>query len=142
MLAIKAFAAAIIFFTTLYTILILGPVVEASTWPVISKLELTAIEADEEGNVIVRARFNKYRQCEYVGLSWQRRLASGETESMAYKLRLDPNDTGSPNRPLGVQRAGPWLIYNVTPQEVVNSTFAEVTHRCHVLWNTTTRWYP
>ena len=99
---------ALTFFATLYAIWIVGPPLETRFWPVVSKLQIISMEPAPDGFTKIRAGFNKLRDCEYVGIAWFVGDRSISFERVVVALNRDPKDTGSPNRPLGYQRAGPW----------------------------------
>jgi hypothetical protein len=118
-----------------------GPTIESRLFPVVSKLRIVTIAGDADGNAIITAEFSKLRNCEYVGLSWFRGLPEGEFERVPVILLRKDGDTSSPNRPVGTQRAGPWII-GMPPGEVRGNSFAKLYHRCHGAWLTTTDFFP
>ncbi|HEY9155593.1 MAG TPA: hypothetical protein VIM69_10700 [Opitutaceae bacterium] len=119
----------------------LGPALETTYWPVVSKLQIEKTEWQPDGWVKLRVRFKKLRDCEYVNLAWYKGNRPDDFERVAVIVQRDPKDTGSPNRPLGTQRAGPWLVA-VTEEELKYQSFAQLWHRCHPFWTTVTEFYP
>jgi hypothetical protein len=140
-LFIKAFCAAIVFAATLFTILTIAPAIETRFAPVVSKLRITKVMADDAGNSIVYAEFTKLRDCEYIGLSWYHGDPRGEFERVPVVLLRKEGDTASPNRPLGTQKAGPWIV-SISPAELRGNSFARLSHRCNFLWLTNTDFLP
>ena len=139
--AIKVFCAGVILFATAVTIFTIGPAIETRYFPVVSKLRILSIEPEGDGARIM-AEFTKLRGCEYIGLSWFHRLGEGNGfERVPLILLRRPGDEGSPNRPEGRQRAGPWIV-GVPPPEIAGNSFAQLFHRCHPFWVTTTEFYP
>lgn len=139
--AAAGFCAAIIFACTLYFVFMVGPAVETRFFPVVSKLTVTSLAADETGQAVIGAQFTKLRDCEYLGIAWYRGSPSGQFERVPVILQRQEGDTSSPNRPTGTQRAGPWII-GMPPAEIPGNSFARLSHRCHPFWVTTTDFYP
>jgi len=119
----------------------LGPRLETEFMPVVGKLKITSMEPWKPGWTLIRVNFKKLRDCEYVGLAWYAGQRPDNFERVAVVVQRDPADTGSPNRPLGTQRAGPWLIA-VDSKEFTRGTFAQLQHRCHPFWISTTDFWP
>ena len=136
-----AFCYAITFCMALYFVSMIGPHLETRFLPVVSKLTITELKADENGQAIVDAMFTKLRQCEFIGIAWYRGRADGEFERVPVILLRREGDTSSPNRPVGTQRAGPWII-GMPAAEIRNNSFAQLIHRCHPFWVSTTEFYP
>jgi hypothetical protein len=140
-LAIKAFCAAIVFFAAAITIYTVGPAIETRLFPVVSKLRILSIAPEGADQSRILAEFTKLRSCEYIGLAWFHRIAPGGFERVPVILLRRPGDDSSPNRPEGLQRAGPWIV-GIPPQEIASSSFAQLSHRCHPFWVTTTEFWP
>lgn len=141
-LAVVTISAALIFVMTLYSLFIIGPWIETNFNPVVGKLQIDSIEAGEEpGTSILHVRFNKVRDCQYLGLAWYRGTKVTSFERVPVVLVRKPGDTSSPNRPVGIQRAGPWIV-SLSPEELRQNSFAELFHRCHPFWTTKTEFYP
>lgn len=139
--AIKVLCAGIILVAVFFTVLTVGPAVETRFFPVVSKLRITQIRSDPEGNSLVYANFRKLRECEYIGIAWYHGNPAGEFERIPVVLLRKDGDTSSPNRPLGLQKSGPWII-SVPPDELKANSFARLSHRCNPLWVSTTDFYP
>jgi len=136
-----AFCLAITFSITVFVAWTAGPYVEKWAFgPVVSKLRILSFEVTPDGNTKLAAEFTKLRDCEYVGIAWFRRYDAG-FERIAVELMRAAGDTSSPNRPLGTQRAGPWVVH-LTPDDIRTNSFAQLRHKCHGLWITTTEFYP
>ena len=136
-----SFCMAVTFFATLYTIWVIGPALETKWFPVVSKLTITSLTTNDNGQATVMAEFTKLRECEYLGLAWYRGQQSGGFERVPVILMRQEGDNSSPNRPPGTQRAGPWII-GMPPDEIAGNSFAQLSHRCHPFWVTTTDFYP
>lgn len=141
-LIVKAISAAIIFASALFAIFIVGPAVETRWFPVVSKLRITKVMTGEEaGTSVVYAEFSKKRDCEYVGIAWFQGDPNGVFERVPVILLRKEGDQSSPNRPLGTQKAGPWIV-GVPPDELRKNSFARLYHRCFPFWPTTTDFWP
>lgn len=137
----KAISSAIVFLMTLYIIFTAGPAIETRYFPPVSKLTIMSMTATPDGRTLITAKFTKYRACEYLGIAWYRRDPSGGFERVAVELKRAPYDQSDPNRPVGTQIAGPWVI-SIPIDEIVGNSFAELFHRCHPMWDTRTEFYP
>lgn len=124
----------------LITIFVTLPLVETRFFPVVHKLQIDSIEPLGEQSVI-RGTLNKVRQCDYVGVAWFKRNAIGTLDRVQVQTRRDITDVSSPNRPLGRQGVGPWIIA-IPADEIRANSVAELTHRCHPFWTTVTHFYP
>jgi len=140
-LAVKAFCAAIVFVAAVQTLLIIAPALETRFWPPVSKLTITSMETTEDGGTAITAYFTKTRDCEFIGISWFHGDPAGEFERVPVILLRKEGDTSSPNRPVGSQSAGPWII-SLPMEEVRDNSFARLYHRCSPFWLTTTDFWP
>jgi hypothetical protein len=140
-LFVKAVCAGIIFAATIQTVLIVGPWIETRYFPPVSKLTILAMHDDADGNAVIDAYFTKQRDCEYIGISWFRGQPSGDFERVPVILQRRDGDTSSPNRPVGSQRAGPWIV-GVPSVDIPKDSFARLHHRCNPFWVSTTDFYP
>jgi hypothetical protein len=141
-LTVKAISAAIIFSSVLFAVLIVGPAVETKWFPVVSKLRVTKVLSGEEaGTSVVYAEYTKLRSCEYVGIAWFKGNPNGVFERVPITLLRKEGDQSSPNRPIGTQKAGPWII-GVPPDELRQGSFARLYHRCFPFWTSTTDFWP
>jgi hypothetical protein len=138
---VKMMCGVILFFSFVFTVYAIGPALETRFFPVVSKLEILSIRPTEDGRTEVRAAFRKIRDCEYIGMSWFVGKRPDDFERVAVVLMRDPNDTSSPNRPVGYQKAGPWII-GLPIDQVKGNSFAQLVHRCHPFWTTTTDFFP
>ncbi len=138
---VKIVCAAIIFAATLQTILIVGPWAETKFWPPVSKLQILTAHATDADETEIQAYFTKRRDCEYIGISWFRGAPDGQFERVPIVLLRSEGDTSSPNRPVGTQKAGPWII-SLSSDDLTKRSFARLYHRCNPFWITTTDFYP
>lgn len=141
-LAFKAFCATVIFFALSFSVYMVGPAIETRYFPAVSKLRILSLEPDgPSGMSRIQAEFTKLRNCEYLGIAWFLRDEIGGFERVPIILQRRPGDLSSPNRPTGVQRAGPWLVA-LKPDILKHQSFALLSHKCHPFWITTTEFYP
>lgn len=129
----------VIFALSVYLVLMVGPWMETQLNPVITQFEImSAIPATDDSTSIM-TRFSKDRDCEFVGIAWYRGVQTRTFERVGVKLmNAVPSN---PTRPIGYQRAGPWIV-DLPVDELREHSFAEVTHRCHLLWSTRTHLFP
>jgi hypothetical protein len=132
---------AIMFVTVTFTVFTVGPWLESRVFPVVGKLVILRAEPTPSGGTLIYAAFSKKRDCEYVGISWHRRLPDGSIERLPITLHRAAGDVSSPNRPVGSTVAGPWEL-PVPFDELKADTFALLQHRCHSFWITTTEFFP
>lgn len=139
-LVLQTILGAITVSVLLITVFVTMPVLETRFFPVVHKLLIDSIEP--LGNQsIVRGTFNKVRQCDYIGIAWFERNQLGGLDRVQVQTRRDINDVSSPNRPVGWQSAGPWIIA-IPADELKSNSVAELSHRCHPFWTTVTHFYP
>lgn len=142
LVAFKTCCAVATAVAVLWTFLIVGPHVETRFNPVTSKVTITAVEDVAGGkSALVWATFTKYRNCEFVGLSWYRGAAAGGFQRVPVVLPRPTGDVSTLTRPLGWQVGGPWEI-GMPATEIPHGSFARLAHRCHVFWITMTEFYP
>jgi hypothetical protein len=137
----KTFCAVIVVISTALTVVRWGPNVETFLWPVTEKLRILSIGADNRNRSILMVEFRKLRDCEYLGIAWFRGSRTGGFIRVPIELRREQDDASSPNRPVGVQQSGPWVVA-VPPHEIEDNSFAVLYHRCNPFWVTTTDFYP
>lgn len=119
-----------------------GPRHEGDWFPVTSPAEIVSIQAVSGGNAsLIYVVFEKYRDCEFIGLSWSEIRSDGVLARARIDFRPDGvRDDTDVNRVRGRQSAGPWLI-SLPPELLVSHSFAVASHRCHPFWLTKTRFY-
>lgn len=138
----KAVASAVIFFCTMLTIWTVGPAIETAFFPAVSKLRIISERSLSDGTTELYVSYNKLRgECDYIGLAWYYGDRNAEFGRASVILGRKPGDTSSPNRPKGQQTSGPWTI-GLTLDELKNHSFAQLSHRCHPFWTTTTDFFP
>lgn len=138
--AVKTFSAFVIFIALTVTVYTVGPWLETKYFPVVGKLEVHQIHRLDETTTRLFVSFRKLRNCQYLGISWFRGNPE-HFERVPVVLMRAPGDISSPNRPIGHQAAGPWDVL-MNEEDLRRNSFAELYHRCHFLWNTTTNFYP
>lgn len=137
----KVFCGVIIAMGLGFTVYSIGPSFEQKYFPVVSKLTMINVSSDEEGHAVLMAEFNKMRNCEYLGIAWYRGTQSQGFERVPVMLLRSAGDRSSPNRPTGRQRSGPWVIH-MPVNEIDGNSFAQLFHRCHPFWTSTTDFWP
>ncbi len=139
---VRIVCAFITFVALVFTLYRIGPYLETQYLPVVSKLEiLSAVPRNGGMQTELRAAFRKTRDCEYIGLAWFVGDRQTQFDRVSIILMRDQGDTSSPSRPLGYQKAGPWLL-SIPPDDVKKRSFAQLFHRCHPFWMTVTEFYP
>jgi hypothetical protein len=134
---------AVIFMSTIFTILQVAPWLETRYFPVVDKLLIERVEWQGPSKSHVYAAFRKLRNCEYKGISWYR---VGDTPDepftrVAIATLRRPGDTSSPNRPIGYQKSGPWEVM-MPDYEIRTKSVVELEHDCHLPWRSRTHFYP
>lgn len=117
----------------------IGAKYEGKWFPVVSKLEILRVIPDGEDHSLVYVRFNKIRDCEYIGVSWFS-VEAGYLDRRAIVLKPDTDESDS-NRPTGVQVSGPWRIA-MPADEVRSQSLVMLTHQCNPLYVTRTQIFP
>lgn len=143
---VRSVTCASVFFATIVTLsailTVIGPTIETRMFPVVSKLTiLSAIPGPDPNTTQIEVAFDKLRDCEYIGLSWYHSPRGKPFERVPVMLMRKPSDNSDPNRPLGYQQAGPWVI-GVAPSELRTNSFAILSHRCHQWWLSRTEFFP
>lgn len=138
---LKAFFGTVGGLCAIYAFFTAGPAIETRFWPVLSKLTIVEVKPLTDETSAVRAEFTKLRNCDYLGIAWYRGSEQRDFERISMTPMKEPEDTSSPNRPVGTQRAGPWRL-TMPAEEVAGNSFVQVFHRCHPFWTTMTRFYP
>lgn len=115
-----------------------GAEFEGKYFPVVSKFEITKIETTSENQSFVWLHFEKLRNCKYIGMTWQRKTASGYI-----RVAVDTKPTlGSPQtRPLGKAEVGPWLV-DMPPEDIREQVRITLLHACGLFYQTQTEVYP
>lgn len=116
-----------------------GRAYEGDLLPVVGRLQIDRIERSPGGSLIW-VRFNKLRDCEFVGLAWYHGERDGVFDRARIEFRQSGDDSAA-TRVTGEQRAGPWFV-SIPPDEIETNSFAYLRHRCHPLWETQTPFYP
>lgn len=104
---------------------------EGDVLPVATNFEVVS-SASQNSQTFIYVTFNKARHCEFLGVNWYL-----DTTRLNVVF-LEDKGKAPLSRPVGGQTTGPWRIDIPT----LDGTTAEVLHRCHNLWLTTTKLYP
>ena len=113
---------------------------EGRLLPVVQNVQVEK-SGDTRTGILVDVSFDKIRACEFIGVSWY------DTFGDRLPIIFEPEGetvegaTEAPRtRPvLDGQRAGPWELIGI---DNLDGSVAIVSHRCHPLWITYTRFYP
>jgi len=130
-------------FPILYLLILLGfiPIMwpifsqyEGEYFPVIKNVQISDTKEIETG-LVISLSFDKVRSCEFVGLSWFNQIGN------RIIIQFESTSASLPySRPVyNNQKAGPWEL---TGLKSLENTIAIVSHRCHPLWITHTKFYP
>lgn len=141
MVAFKALCACVVTVCAMFTVFAVGPAIEQRFFPVVSKLHVLDARELIDGRTEIHAAFKKIRDCEYLGITWFVGDRKKEFERVPIILLRPDNDTSSPNRPVGYQKAGPWII-GASAADFRERSFSQLLHRCHPFWITATDFYP
>ena len=98
------------------------PDLETKFNPVVSELELVKSMYVEDGKQEVFVRFDKYRDCEFLGLRMN--------DPLGYRVKfdfLDKDGDSYQSRPEGLNVAGPWMLYTNFP---IGDLRVESIHSC------------
>jgi len=140
--AVKSMAAAIMFFSTIVLSLTVAPWLETRFYPPVGKITITSMADNGDGTTTLYVEFDKFRDCEYIGMAWFRGTYGTEFQRVSMSVvPLAVNGTSIPTRPIGHHRAGPWII-GVPIDEIMNNSSAQIFHRCNPLWMTTSEFHP
>jgi len=104
----------------------IGPLIETKFFPVYTKFELVEATETPDG-VIAVFEFTKIRDCKPKGSHWY--LGN----SMSVDVTVPTGLAGPEPRPLGKQRTSPYLLENVTIEDLKdpNRVIAEVRNQCN-----------
>lgn len=121
-------------------LIIAGYFVYDRVMPVSSKASIVSIKPHtEEGWLEIYVRFAKQRDCEWGSLAWY----SGSRSEGFKRIQLkfgDAKDDSDQTRPEGAQQAGPWYL-KTDEDTLLYRSFAEVNHKCHPFFETTSTFY-
>lgn len=111
---------------------------EGEVFPVIRNVDVELREEVENG-IIIDVSFDKIRACEFLGISWFDTF--GDRAPIIFQVELGDEEGSIPyTRPVrDDQNAGPWKLIGI---DELDGSIAIVSHRCHPLWITYTRFYP
>jgi hypothetical protein len=136
-------AMSLAFIIAIVTVFALSPALarlEPMLFPVTTRLEIRqeAVRI-EDGIIEFYVKFDKKRQCDFLGIAWYR----GDERLV---LKFEASSSLSPaTRIVGPQFTGPWQLSapsGFAPLTTMKGTKARVLHRCHPIWTTITQIYP
>ena len=111
---------------------------EGSVLPVVENVNITQIKQSENG-VFVDVSFDKVRSCEFIGISWYDSLGDRSPVIFEAEARGEEGEIPETRPVMEDQRAGPWKLIGI---DNLDGSMAIVSHRCHPLWITYTRFFP
>lgn len=129
------------FMFAITTILLIAPYIETKHWPVVSKMQIDRMVSLDYNKTEVYASFEKLRSCDYVGIAWYYGNRKTGFTRAPLELMRSSSDVSSPNRPLGRQSSGPWIV-SIPMEEISKNSFVELYHKCTPFWLTRTEFYP
>lgn len=137
---LKGILASISILLAVYSVFLVGPFLETRFFPVVNSFHILRADTVGPGKVAIDLAFNKRRSCEFISVIWYH----GKPDGMFNRAIIDTTNVANIiyNRPLGNQRLGPWVLHIPRRDLFNNNSFAEVIHRCHILWPTVSRVYP
>lgn len=141
---VQMFCATIALFMTIWTIWAIGPAVERHFLPVVELLRIVSAVEIEPGHVEIYAQFRKVRDCRYLSISWYVGQPTKDFRQVRVQTITDDaalSDHYNPSRPLGLSNAGPWRVA-IEMDDLLENSFAVLSHQCHPFWVTTTNFYP
>lgn len=107
----------------------LMPVLEGWAFPVTGKISFVDV-VQTDGGLSARMKFNKFRDCEFLGVSADRDDVP---------IAMDPIHGGFPiTLPTGQRLSRPWLIGT----DSLEGIRVRWVHRCSPYWTTITMGYP
>lgn len=115
-------------------IMTIGPRIEGSIFPVVTRTHISRI-VEADGGVTIWGQSDKARDCVYMGVEW---YYTSEKNSVLVPIEFKE---GVKVRSPGWLNFGPWGL-PLTREQLLTSSFAVVKHRCHVLWLTETPFWP
>lgn len=140
MFLIKIFAAMVMMIPAMFLIFIIGPALETKYFPVVDPIKILSVEAAPNESSYVTGLIVKHRDCSYLGVTWFHGKRHGTFIRVDWAAARTNEDQSLPNRPVGTQIGGPWII-GVRPEEVRDNSFADVYHYCYPFWTTRSRYY-
>lgn len=111
-----------------------GGRIEGYLFPVVTMGEIIAFEPVGETSTRFWGRSARLRHCHFDHLVWY--LAEGHVATYADLVF----EEGPKVRGGGRFAFGPWLV-QLTPEQLLDRSYAVVYHRCHLFWLTETRFY-
>lgn len=108
---------------------------EGDILPVVQNVHVEMIRKTEDG-MYVDVTFDKVRSCEFLGISWY------DTFGDRIPILFKSNGEAELPRTRPVrdgQNAGPWRLLGI---DNLDGSVAIVSHRCHPLWVTFSKFWP
>lgn len=111
---------------------------EGEFFPVVRNIDVQYIGQADSG-IYIDVRFDKVRACEFIGISWYDSF--GDRAPILFEAEAQGEQGEIPRtRPvMNGQTSGPWKLIGI---DMLDGSRAIVSHRCHPLWITYTRFYP
>ena len=139
---VKICCAVVTLVAVVFAIYRIGPWYETRYWPVVSKMQLIRLERFGDRSAHAEFTFEKLRPCQFAGINWFHRSTQ---DSFLVRVTAFPTQdiaaVTTPNRPLGLQHSGIWVV-ELPPEEIVDASLVLLYHKCHPFWLTTTEFYP
>jgi len=108
---------------------------EGIYYPVLENVRVDIVERTPNG-MIIDVRFDKVRQCDFVGISWYDTFG----DRLPVMFEINGESFSPETRPvLDNQNVGPWKLIGI---DNLDGSIAITSHRCHPLWITFTRFFP
>ena len=112
-----------------------GGRVEGYFFPVTSQVSIIQTEVINPVQTRFWGELKRERQCAFESLEWRLgELGSSSRADLVF-------EEGAKVRGSGLEEFGPWVV-QLTPDQLLNRSFAVVRHRCHPFWITVTIFYP
>lgn len=137
---VRAVLITIVCSVTVYLLYNSGQDLERRFNPVVGKLLITKMEKATDDTTRVWVQFEKLRECRPIEVYWYHGRRDGLFERVMFQVEKPLGAAHYVNRPLGVQRSGPWLV-GVPIEDIAHQAFADAQHDCNPLWSTVSRFY-
>lgn len=111
---------------------------EGTLFPVVENVDVKNV-GEADAGIYVNVSFDKVRACEFLGISWYDSF--GDRSAILFEAQAGGKNGEIPTtRPVrSGQQAGPWKLIGI---DRLDGSTAILSHRCHPLWITYTRFYP
>lgn len=137
---VRTVCLTVIVLVTTYVVFTWGPILERMFYPVVGRLTITDTEAVTPDQTRIWVQFEKLRECAPLEVYWYLGTRAGSFERVNFRVERPLDKNKYANRPLGVQRSGPWLV-NIPIGDIAMNAFSEAHHSCNPLWITKSKFY-